>query len=205
VKQTIAICFIFVLSACSTPIAPLATPPDPQLITPSTSPTSAVAVLTPEASAVIDPQFATTSTEGPCSFVEGRQPLPEISSQFLFKLENASLPVKNARAEAYGENCIAADGSLVRFAVRETDFYVTLTTTDLQDETRLGSLLEQTLAVIDQFPRDQTPGPKPGYVGLTFEAGNNLQNLWFTRTQASDLTSHGATGADLYRTLKGTH
>jgi hypothetical protein len=194
-KQSIVICFIFVLSACSTPL-------NPQPVTPAASLVLLTPVFTAEASAVTDPRLTTTPTEGQCGFVEGRQPLPEISSQLLFKLENAALPVKNARAEAYGENCIGADGSLVRFSARETDFYVTLTTSDLQDETGLGSLLEQTLAIIDQFPRDQTPGPNPGYIGISFEAGTEIQNLWFTRTRASDLTNQGTKGADLYRALK---
>lgn len=119
------------------------------------------------------------------------------------RLTSAGLPFESARAEAYGENCISANGSVVRFAARETDFYVTLTVTDLSDENMLGSLLEQTLAVIDLFPIDQTPGPNPGYVGIAFKVGEQVQNLWFTQIQAADLRVQGLKGADFYRALKG--
>jgi hypothetical protein len=145
----------------------------------------------------------TPTTENPCAFVEGRKTLEDISKQLLDKLTSAGLPVENARAEAYGENCIAEDGSVVRFTARETDFYVTLTAANLTDETALGSLLEQILAVIDQFPADQTPGPNPGYVGITFKAGEQEQHLWFMQTQINDLRAQGLKGADLYRALKG--
>ena len=146
----------------------------------------------------------TPITESPCALVEGRKTLDDISEQFLGKLTSAGLPVESARAEAYGENCITADGSVVRFAARETDFYVTLTVADLADETALGNLLEQTLAVIDQFPANQTPGPNPGYVGITFKTGELVQNLWFMQTKVNDLRAQGLKGADLYRALKGT-
>lgn len=145
----------------------------------------------------------TPTTEGPCAFVEGRQTLQGISKQLLDRLTSAALPVESARAEAYGENCSNADGSVARFAARETDFYVTLTVTDLTDETALGNLLEQTLAVIDQFPADQTPGPNPGYVGITFKAGEQVQNLWFMQSRVSELRTQGLKGAELYRALMG--
>jgi len=145
----------------------------------------------------------TPTTENPCAFVEGRKTLEDISKQLLDKLTSAGLPVESARAEAYGENCIAEDGSIVRFAARETDFYVTLTAANLTDDSSLGSLLEQTLAVIDQFPADQTPGTNPGYVGITFKAGQQEQNLWFMQTQINDLRTQGLKGAELYRALKG--
>ena len=146
----------------------------------------------------------TPTTENPCAFVEGRKTLEDISKQLLNKLTDAGLPVENARAEAYGENCINADGSVAGFSARETDFYVTLTVADLTDESVLGNLLEQTLAVIDQFPTDQTPGPNPGYVGITFKAGKDVQNLWFMQTQGNELRKQGLKGADLYRAVRGT-
>jgi hypothetical protein len=145
----------------------------------------------------------TPTPENPCAYVEGQKTLEDISKQLLDKLTSAALPVENARAEAYGENCIKADGSVARFSARETDFYVTLRVTDLTDESVLGDLLEQTLAVIDQFPPDQTPGPNPGYVGITFKAGERVQNLWFTQIQVDNLHKQELKGADLYRALKG--
>ena len=81
----------------------------------------------------------------------------------LEKLKNADPRVKSARAEAYGENCIAEDGSLVRFAARETDFYVTFKVENLQDEAALAGFLGWALweALEGRQPPPQ-PERKPG-------------------------------------------
>lgn len=149
------------------------------------------------------PLVTITPTEAQCAFVEGRQALPDISRQLQDKLTAASLPVNSSRAEAYGENCIAADGSLVRFAARETDYYVSFKVSDLHDETILGTLIERAVSIIEQFPINQTPGPNPGYIGIRFEAEGNVQNLWFLRSTFDDLISRGTHGADLYASLRG--
>ena len=146
------------------------------------------------------PKPLTLTQAAPCAFVEARQAQPELSVRLIEKLKQAALSVETARAEAYGENCIAADNTVVSFAQRETDFYVTLNTPDLADPSALGGLLEKALTVIDQFPPDQL-GPNPGYIGFTFQAGNQVQNLWFTRTHADELRKQGLKGADLYHTL----
>jgi hypothetical protein len=144
----------------------------------------------------------TPIAEEACAFVEGRKTLNNVSEQLLDMLTSAALSVESARAEAYGENCITADGSVAHFAARETDFYVTLTVADLANEAELGNLLEQTLAVIDQLLIDQMPGPNPGYVGITFKASEQVQNLWFMQTEATELRKQGLKGTDLYRALK---
>jgi len=136
-----------------------------------------------------------------CAFVEGRQTLPELSKQFVGKLKEAGLPVDTARVEAYGENCIAPDNTVVRFAARETDFYITLNVAALTDESALGNYLETILIIIGKIPPDQT-GPNPGYIGVTFKAGDQVQNLWFTQTLVNDLQTQGLKGAELYRALK---
>jgi hypothetical protein len=184
-KHPLALVLIFTLFACTIPAQVQTALPNPQPVTQTA------------------PVITATPTEALCAFMEGRQNLEAISSQLVDKLKNATLPLKTARAEAYGENCIAEDGSLVRFAARETDYYITFTVASLQDEAALGALLEQSLAIINQFPVDQTPGPNPGYVGIGFETAADVQNLWFTRQQAGDLLAQGLRGAELYRALKG--
>jgi hypothetical protein len=184
-KHPLVVFLIFILLACNLPAQIQTAVPSPQ---PATQPPLVITI---------------TPTEVLCAFMEGRQNLEAISSQLVEKLKNAALPLKTARAEAYGENCVAEDGRLVRFAARETDYYITFTVTNLQDEAALGALLEQSLSIINQFPVDQTPGPNPGYVGIGFESGGDVQNLWFTRQQASDLIAQGMRGAELYRTLRG--
>ena len=146
------------------------------------------------------PAATTSSSPAPCAFVEGRQSLPDLSASFLASLKNASLPVETARAEAYGENCVEADNSTAGFTASETDFYVTLQVADLKDEAVLGKLIEELLVVIDRIPPSQL-GPNQGYVGITFHAGEQMQNLWFMRIQAATLQTQGVHGADLYRAL----
>jgi hypothetical protein len=136
-----------------------------------------------------------------CGWQWAHQNLPEVSAQFLEALQAAGLPFETARTEAYGENCLGQDGSIIRFAARETDFYLTLTVADLTDEAALGNLLEQTFSVFDQFPVSQTPGPNPGYIGLTFKAGEQVQNLWFQRARIAELRSQNLSGAELYQAL----
>jgi len=143
-----------------------------------------------------------TPTIGACSFNWARKSLPELSEQLLVKLNEAGLPVTSAHAEAYGEDCLYSDGTLAYFAAMETDYRITLAVSDLNDTTALGDLLTQILAVIDQFPVDATPGPKPGYIGITFQAGERLENLWFNRAKSDDLRSQGLSGANLYEALE---
>ena len=144
--------------------------------------------------------FTPGSASTQCAFVEGRQALPELSGRFIGNLKNAALPIETARAEAYGENCVAADNSVVRFTAMETDFYVTLDVASLGDEAALGQSLEKILLIIDNIPADQM-GPNPGYIGVTFKAGEQVKNLWFTRTRAKALEAQGLKGADLYTAL----
>lgn len=136
----------------------------------------------------------------PCAYVEGRKDFPEISSTLIEKLNTAKIPIAAARAEAYGENCIAADGTTVRFAQREIDFYLIVNVTDLKDAAILGAYLEKILSVINELPPDKL-GPNPGYVGVTFQLGEQVQNLWFTLPDANAFLQQGLRGADLYQAL----
>jgi hypothetical protein len=142
-----------------------------------------------------------TPTVGPCGFMWANQSLPELSEQFNVKLKDAGLPVESAYADAYGENCLYADGSIAYFAARETDYYVTLNVSSLDDKTALGGLLEQVLAVIDTFLVGTTPGPNPGYIGVNFQAGDQVEHLWFERRVADETRQQGLTGAELYQAL----
>ena len=145
----------------------------------------------------------TTDQSGQCAYVEARKALPELSKTFLESLKSAALPVEQARAEAYGENCVVADNTVLRFAAMETDFYVTLDVSNLADESAMGRQLGQVLDIIDGMPRAET-GPNPGYVGVTFKAAGQDDKLWFTRKQAGELRAQGLKDAGLYRALKAT-
>ncbi len=149
------------------------------------------------------PQPTEAATIGPCGFVWASQSLPELSAQVLARLNEAGLPVIATRAEAYGENCLYSDGALAYFAAMETDYRITLAVETLDDTDTLGGLLEQTLQVIDEFPVNETPGPNPGYIGMTFQVGETVENLWFQRTQSDALRAQGLSGEQLYEAIKG--
>jgi hypothetical protein len=90
----------------------------------------------------------------------------------------------------------------MRFLAMETDFYVTLKVADLEDQQELGNSIEQILEVIAQFPVTETPGPQPGYVGLTFETPGDAVRLWFTQLEAQAAMDHGLRGEELYLALQ---
>lgn len=148
------------------------------------------------------PRPSETPTTGPCGFVWATQSLPELSEQLLTRLNEAGLPVTAARAEAYGENCVYSDGTAARFAAMQTDYRITLTVETLTDAETLGNLLEQTLKVLDEFPVEETPGPSPGYIGISFQAGEAPETLWFQQTQSDALRAQGLSGEQLYEALR---
>ena len=178
-KRFTIILFFLMLTACTLPAAGTV----PPIVT---------------ATIVLAPTPTTSNAE--CAYVEGRKDSPKLSTSIAEKLKALGLSVEKTRAEAYGENCIAADNSIVRFAQREIDFYITLNVLSLKDETSLGNQLEQILTVIEQFPSDQV-GPNPGYVGVTFQSGSQVKNLWFTLQDANALQKQDIKGADLYKAL----
>ena len=143
-----------------------------------------------------------TPTYAPCAYVAGSKDAPKLTATFTEKLKAAGLPIETVRAEAYGENCITADNTIVSFGQREIDFYVTLNVIDMKDYAGLGSQLEKIFVAIDELPETET-GPNPGYVGVTFQSGTQVKNLWFLLTDANALRKNGTKGADLYKALTG--
>ena len=150
-----------------------------------------------------------TNTVGPqqdyeqveCAFMWANGPLPELSDDFDKALKEAQ-PQASGYAEAYGENCIDNEGNIVRFLTMETDFYVTLKVSDLEDRQALGELIKQVLAVVAKFPKEDTPGPQPGYVGITFKAPTDELRLWFTQTDGEAAIDNGLRGEELFNALQ---
>ncbi|MDP2976344.1 MAG: hypothetical protein Q8N45_09065 [Anaerolineales bacterium] len=137
-----------------------------------------------------------------CAYVWARQELPELSAQVQQAFDEAGMTGVTARAGAYGENCVDAQGKVVSFSTMETDFYVTAEVTDLTDNENLGNILEDVLIVLDKFPAEKTPGPQPGYIGITFQAGDQAMHLWFTETQGIQARRQGLHGAALLKALR---
>ena len=146
-----------------------------------------------------------TATEVPyesCSWNWATQPLPELSAQVQTAMETAGLKGITAAAEAYGENCINAKGEVARFATMETDFRITVKVASLKGRDALGTLLEEILVVLDGFPTGTTPGPQPGYVGVTFRAEKDELRLWFLVKEGESARALGLRGAALLDMLE---
>lgn len=160
-----------------------------------------------EPPATITPQVILTETPSPtaeykpCYFVWAYQDLPEISADFQAAVQ-AILPEAEARANAYGENCVAEDGSYT-FGAMETDFYVTIPVADLTDKETLGAIVEQVLViVIEQFPYPMVPGPQDGFVEFSFVAGTETHILRAPILLAKELLEKGLHGAELLEALE---
>lgn len=177
--RRLAWCLLLLLAACNLPGLPTTERP------PTETPTATV-------------------TYPECGWQWATQGLPELSFQVEQALRAGGLPVLSARAEAYGENCIdGRTGQVAYFTAMETDFKLTLEVRDLEDDAALGDLLEQTLIVLDGFPPGATPGPQPGYIGITFQAGAGERRLWFTVTDGESARALGLHGAALLAELEG--
>lgn len=183
----LSILLLFLLSACN--ITRPGQPAPGLTIVPDTAPIPGTNT----------PPEENTSTE--CGFTWAREPLADLSKEFDETLK-VLLPQASGYAEAYGENCLNTKGEAVRFLAMETDFYVTLEVKDLEDKRVLGELIEQVLGVVSEFPVEETPGPQPGYVRITFEAPGDELRLWFTQLEARAAIDSGLRGEDLFNSLQ---
>ena len=138
---------------------------------------------------------------GQCAFMWAKKPLPELSVSFDQALKEA-LPNAEGYAEAYGENCVTETGEVARFLAMETDFHITLNVEDLDDQQTLGRLVKVVMTVLAEFPIEDTPGPQPGYVGLTFETTNDSLRLWVMRTDIEAALENGLQGEELFIALQ---
>ena len=188
-KRIPALLLVLVIIACNLPNAM------PHIVTPQ-----AAWTVTPTLTASPSPSASVSSSE--CAYEWARHNLDELSLQFTEALKAVGLAVESARAEAYGEDCVAADNSVVSFGAMETDYYVTLVSDDLSDEAKAGDQIGEVLDVIDNLP-EKGPGGNPGMMGITFKAGDQTQDLWFSQQQAKTLRTQGVKGAELYKALAG--
>ena len=137
-----------------------------------------------------------------CAWTWATHSLPEVSAEVQSALETAGLTGITASAEAFGENCIKEAGKVDSFATMETDFRIRVQTPDLNDKAALGNTLEQILIVLDAFPPGVVPGPRAGYVGVTFQAGKDETHLWFLLADGKSARALDLHGAELLDKLQ---
>ena len=149
-----------------------------------------------------DAVTATANSQN-CYFNWASQPLPALSAEVQTAINASGLTGVRANAEAYGENCIDSQTNTpVSFGTLETDFHITLKVANLTDKENLGNLLEKVLVVLDTFPADKTPGPQPGSITVSFQAGSDELNLMFTVPAGKSARLQGLHGAALIENLQ---
>jgi hypothetical protein len=135
-----------------------------------------------------------------CGYQWAYQDLPELSSSFQESIHELQSEAQ-ARAFAFGEKCMLADGSVGYFLAMETDFNVTLQVEDLVNEDNLGRWIVKVMGVIESIPADQLVGPRPGRVSLNFQDGADQTFTRFYINEYQALPA-GLTNAEIYRALQ---
>jgi len=119
-----------------------------------------------------EPPPASAAANQPCAYTWATHDLPEVSAEFESAVK-ALIPEAEAHATAFGEDCMDADGRAVNFSAMETDFYVFVSVSELNDNETMGDLIAQILPVLDLFPLSKVAGPNEGFVEITFRAGDD--------------------------------
>ncbi len=135
---------------------------------------------------------------GECGYQWAYQDLPELSEQFDRAVKQL-IPESASRATAFGENCIGADGQVIRFLAMQTDFYVIAKVEILDDYETFGNWIAEVMKVVNEFPPEMLAGPNPGFVEFRFEK-NTMESIAL-RVPIREYreTAHGLTGEELFR------
>lgn len=103
-----------------------------------------------------------------CAFSWAHQDLPEIAKSASEALSIISIArFEVLRAEAYGENCNRADGSVSYFAAMTTDFYLSVNVTDLADSNQLAQMVKTAYGVLSEL-KVKLPA-EAGYLDIVFK------------------------------------
>ena len=131
----------------------------------------------------------------PCGYQWAYQDLPELTAEFDDAIKSLN-PEASGRAQAFGENCVQADGDST-FGAMETDFYVILSVADLNDNEALGNLIAQVLPALEHFATGSVPGPKDGFIEFTFRVGEDQRVLRVPLPLGREVREKGISGAEL--------
>lgn len=137
-----------------------------------------------------------------CAYVWATQPLPELSAKLQQRLEKQEVLAAEVNAAAYGENCVLADGSVVRFLARQTDLYFKVPVTDIEDKQTLGELTEGIINFVQDIPANTLVGTQSGYIQVNFTTNfGEIISLWFQTSTGQAALDAGLHGAELFDKL----
>lgn len=146
----------------------------------------------------IDTVTAVTPSITECGYQWAYEDLPALTAQFDQAIKNL-ISNSASRATAFGENCVAPDGQVVRFLAMETDFHVTVVVQTLNDYDTLGNWIAQVMQVVIGFPPELIVGPKPGFVEFRFKKSSTESIGFRIPIQQYIETADGKSGEELFR------
>ena len=158
----------------------LATSPTPTLhSSPSTTPTA-----------------TSSAQDSNCAFSWAYQDLPDAARALQTAFDDAGVTsIRAIRAEAYGENCIKADGQVSYFGAMTSDFYLAATVKNLDDADEVGQLITTAYNTITSLKIKLPAGP--GYLDIIFSAGGQSKRFRTMFYQLKPLIDAGQGGAEL--------
>jgi len=139
-----------------------------------------------------------SSSQQDCGYQWAYDNLPDLTEQ-LDQAIKALSPEATSHATAFGENCVAPDGQVVKFLAMETDFYVTLTVVDLNDHEAFGNWIAQVMQIVNGFPPGILSGPNSGFVEFRFEKSQSESIGVRVPIQQYNETANGKTGEELFQ------
>jgi hypothetical protein len=106
-----------------------------------------------------------------CTWNWATQPLPDLSAQISDEIIAAGQPDVIVKAAAYGENCLASDGSVNHFAAMQTDMEIKVQVEDVSNREQANQAVLMVLTVLKNYPPQTIPGPNSGQVTLKVITG----------------------------------
>lgn len=164
---------------------------------PRPHPTLAAAVTSPAGANSNGTATEMAPTAGGCYYVWTTQDLPAASKSVNSALQAVDSQLTGS-AYAYGEDCVAADGSHT-FKAMETDFRIRVQVVDLADAGKIGNFIGLVMKAIASIPSDQILGAQPGRVDFEFHKSDSEElNLSVSIAKYRE-AAPGTSGADLFR------
>jgi hypothetical protein len=140
------------------------------------------------------PSITITPTYEGCYYVWAHQSLPEVTEKLDAAIRELQ-PTASANADAFGEDCIYADGHST-FGALETDFYINLSIESRSNEDAMGNWIAQVMPVIDRLT--EIPG-NPGFVEFSFQDNEASPLIVKVPVYQYKSEAQGITGAKLFR------
>ena len=145
-----------------------------------------------------EPTSTPDATSTQCGYQWAYQDLPELSAQF-DEATKELIPNSTSHATAFGENCVAADGQVIRFLAMETDFYVIVSVEKMDDYETFGKWITQVMQVVGGLPPDAIAGSKPGFIEFRFEKSTTDGMGFRVPIQGYAEAASGKTGEEIFR------